>query len=175
MGEASVAFDPCGHETPLLDLEWLARLVQSLPLPSYERPGPYVLEVGSWAGSSALVMLEAGAKRVHCVDAWEGEQGQRVYEAFLLNIGNRLGRSIFAYRGKSVEVAAAWPFKLDLVFIDADHSYEACFADIKAWTPHVRHGGIVCGHDFHLAGVEQAVRETGPFERCGNSMWWRRA
>jgi predicted O-methyltransferase YrrM len=51
---------------------------------------------------------------------------------------------------------------LDFVFIDADHSYEACLADIKAWIPKVRAGGLICGHDFghpRLPGVEQAVRE----------------
>lgn len=37
---------------------------------------------------------------------------------------------------------------LDLVFIDADHSYEGCLADIIAWTPKVKIGGYVCGHDY---------------------------
>lgn len=37
---------------------------------------------------------------------------------------------------------------LDLVFIDADHSCEAVAADIMAWWPKVRDGGILCGHDY---------------------------
>ena len=36
----------------------------------------------------------------------------------------------------------------DLVFIDGDHSYDAVIADIKAWIPKVRNGGILCGHDY---------------------------
>jgi hypothetical protein len=51
---------------------------------------------------------------------------------------------------------------LDFVFIDADHSYEACLSDINAWLPKVRPGGLLCGHDFmqpDFPGVEQAVRE----------------
>lgn len=52
---------------------------------------------------------------------------------------------------------------LDLVFIDADHTYEGCLADIKAWSPKVRPGGFITGHDFHrgdFPGVVQAVEES---------------
>jgi len=51
---------------------------------------------------------------------------------------------------------------LDFVFIDADHSYECCLEDIKAWHPKVRAGGLICGHDYHqrrFPGVVQAVDE----------------
>jgi len=37
---------------------------------------------------------------------------------------------------------------LDLVFIDAMHNYEEGKADILAWMPKVRPGGILCGHDY---------------------------
>ena len=36
----------------------------------------------------------------------------------------------------------------DFVYIDADHSYEAARADILAWLPLVRTGGIIAGHDY---------------------------
>lgn len=52
---------------------------------------------------------------------------------------------------------------LDFVFIDADHSYDGVVADIAAWSPKVRDGGWVTGHDFdHLKfpGVVRAVEES---------------
>ena len=67
---------------------------------------------------------------------------------------------------------------LDLVFIDGIHSYEACAADIVAWTPKVRAGGIVCGHDYGLGneGVLRAVQERvppGQLLHVGpESVWW---
>lgn len=39
--------------------------------------------------------------------------------------------------------------ELDWVFIDANHSYEASQADIAAWYPKVRSGGLFSGHDFY--------------------------
>lgn len=37
---------------------------------------------------------------------------------------------------------------LDLAFIDADHSYEGCQADIAAYWPKVKPGGYLAGHDY---------------------------
>jgi predicted O-methyltransferase YrrM len=49
----------------------------------------------------------------------------------------------------------------DLVFIDAGHSFEQVQADIKAWLPKVKKGGIIAGHDYSVdwPGVIQAVNE----------------
>ena len=35
----------------------------------------------------------------------------------------------------------------DLVFLDADHSYDETLKDIGRWRPKVKIGGILCGHD----------------------------
>ncbi len=50
------------------------------------------------------------------------------------------------------------------VFIDADHSYHGCRADIDLWWPKVRPGGILIGHDYNgltgpRGGVTRAVDE----------------
>lgn len=53
---------------------------------------------------------------------------------------------------------------LDFVFIDADHTYDAVKEDINGWTPKVRKGGVVSGHDYYefksgKGGVIPAVNE----------------
>ena len=48
---------------------------------------------------------------------------------------------------------------LDLIFIDADHSYEAVREDISLWLQKLRPGGVLAGHDYHGWGVKQAVDE----------------
>ena len=50
----------------------------------------------------------------------------------------------------------------DMVFIDGDHSYEVVKQDIILWTPKIRSGGFLIGHDYNdlHPGVMQAVNEV---------------
>ena len=50
---------------------------------------------------------------------------------------------------------------IDFCFIDGSHEYEDVKADILAYLPKVKKGGILSGHDYDSiwAGVIQAVDE----------------
>jgi hypothetical protein len=37
----------------------------------------------------------------------------------------------------------------DFVYIDANHNYDSVTADLEAWYPKVRKGGMIAGHDYH--------------------------
>jgi predicted O-methyltransferase YrrM len=67
------------------------------------------------------------------------------------------------YQMDSLEAAKLIPDKsLDIIFIDADHSFLGVNNDIKAWLPKVREGGILAGHDYNhsqFPGVTNAVNE----------------
>lgn len=71
--------------------------------------------------------------------------------------------------GSSVDVAATIDNEsLDWVYIDAGHTYEDVKADLAAWIPKVRIGGIIAGHDYFDGnwdgvefGVKKAVDELG--------------
>jgi len=67
---------------------------------------------------------------------------------------------------------------LDFVFIDAVHTYEAVIADIAAWSPKVKPGGFITGHDYGFkdTGVKRAVDEVYPNARIDtfSSVWWIR-
>ena len=54
----------------------------------------------------------------------------------------------------------------DAVYIDADHSKAGVLADLQAWVPKVRSGGVIAGHDYldgvldeGVFGVKSAVLE----------------
>jgi len=71
------------------------------------------------------------------------------------------------YRTDSVEATNHFTDEyFDWIYIDADHSYEGCKRDLKAWYPKLKKGGMFCGHDFldgeipaGLFGVKTAVEE----------------
>jgi hypothetical protein len=49
---------------------------------------------------------------------------------------------------------------LDWIYIDGNHSYEACLEDLRLWAPKVKDDGLILGHDFvPKFGVVQAVRD----------------
>lgn len=84
-------------------------------------------------------------------------------------------------KGLSVEVAASFEDgSVDFVFIDADHREASVLADIAAWLPKVRAGGVLCGHDAevplrhrHTAGVLRAVNLAFPdgWSHHPDSVW----
>lgn len=50
--------------------------------------------------------------------------------------------------------------EVDMVFVDGDHSYEGCLADLSSWTPHIRHCGVVVVHDYRKSDVP--LNRNGP-------------
>lgn len=66
------------------------------------------------------------------------------------------------FQGDSKDYAKNWVLgKLSLLFIDGDHSYVGCKADIDGWFPHMKEGGVMMFHDCDESspGVMQAVAE----------------
>jgi hypothetical protein len=63
---------------------------------------------------------------------------------------------------------------VDVVFVDGGHSYEVVKADILAWLPKVKKGGILAGHDFNAwQGVNKAVTEIfGTPHKVENDCWF---
>lgn len=52
---------------------------------------------------------------------------------------------------------------LDFIFIDGDHTYDACMMDYKDWYPKIKIGGYIMMHDSRL------YREGGPEHHPGSS------
>jgi len=48
----------------------------------------------------------------------------------------------------------------DFIYVDGDHSFEACKDDIELWLPKLRKGGIMAGDDYHKDGVKPAVESV---------------
>lgn len=148
-------------------------------LPFYEAlalelPDPCaVVEVGSLYGRSVLFLAETlhglGKRaNVTAVDTWAWDQHPKATQDAFLDLARSIPGcdDMWAMRGSSTEMALGFPdASLDLVFIDADHSFDAVKADIEAWRHRVKPGGLIAGHDYHRdqdvhVGVSRAVNEV---------------
>ncbi len=64
---------------------------------------------------------------------------------------------------------------LDFVFLDGCHTFEAVQADIKAWRPKVKTGGMLAGHDYNTYDtVRRAVHQAFPNPGTEGNCWFVR-
>jgi predicted O-methyltransferase YrrM len=63
-------------------------------------------------------------------------------------------------RMTSLEAAAQYEDNsIDFIMIDGEHSYEAVKADIQAWLPKMKTGGVMTGDDAFSQEVRRAANE----------------
>lgn len=145
-----------------------------------------VVELGAWVGLTtsylAAACIARSDGRVYAVDTFEGmKEGSGRYSSIRRYGGNTLGAFTEQIRRAGVEdvveplvgytqdMARVYPGgPIRLLLIDADHSYEGVRRDFEVWSPHVRPGGIVVFHDYHMLGVsrfvDQEVLTSGAWE-----------
>lgn len=114
-------------------------------------------EIGVEQGEYSDMLCRANPSlRLLCVDAWQAYKGYREHvtqaklDGFYEATKARLARyRVDILRLFSVPAAATVPDRsLDFVYLDANHVREHVEADIAAWAPKVRAGGILAGHDY---------------------------
>lgn len=130
-----------------------------------------VLEVGSFKGLSAWGMGMV-ARRLTCCDTFKANSAgqQQMSEYTTLDDFTRAIRRYNHVRvfpiASEVAEGVLNGEKFEMVFIDANHSYEQVKSDIERWWPRVLPGGVFVGHDYghgDWPGVKQAFDEIfGP-------------
>jgi len=155
------------------------------------------VEVGCWKGRSIVFLdelLKKAGKRmdVSVVDTFAGStadtsgkmalmEGGSVKKQFLDNLKRCGVEHVHVYEGDSVEMSKKFEDgSLDVVSIDANHTFPGLMRDLEAWFPKVKVGGVILGHDYDQRtdpGVPQAVNAF--FIKAGYSVeikdtrnWW---
>lgn len=151
--------------------------------------GAEILEIGSYYGASTCYVgtaVKQIAGTLICVDTWGNEtmpEGSKdTYDVFTKNTAP-LSSVISVRRKPSEELSKAdLPDKLDMVFIDGDHSYKSVKTDVNTVTSLVIDNGILAFHDIKwFQGVSRVVGEllsTGEWRFEGsvdNLMWLRKS
>ena len=127
------------------------------------------IEVGTDLGSFAAQFLARFQGILLCVDDYQsyGEMpwSDRTPDMLMaiMVLAPYHGRARFI-RAKSVDAAKRyqnWLGEPGFIYIDANHEYGHVMADLEAWWPVLKDGGILAGHDFDPThpGVMRAVQE----------------
>lgn len=152
----------------------------------YIQHGPLrIAEIGSFTGTTTLALAQY-ASTLYAIDTWSGggdpedavntlyaEPGAPdfVFRTFRQNTAHL--PQVVPCRYTSAEAATIIHQKLDFVFIDGDHAYDATRLDIETWLPKLRKNRILAGHDYcNFPGVRKAADELG-VTGVVNSVWWR--
>ena len=140
------------------ELEWLYEKAKDMES---------VVEIGSFKGRSTFALCSACPGSVYAIDPFNdpGNLGPvsdigEIFEDFLKNVGHFTRLTVLK---RSSSVAASTnhiPDKVDMIFVDGDHTYEGLMSDLKNWSPRAKK--LLCGHDLDdklFPGVRQALYE----------------
>ena len=129
-------------------------------------------ELGLWDGRTLFYLLDH-CPDLHMIgvdvfkdiglelysDQWDHDG---FYKAVCEGLPKYKDRAI-VMRGLTVKAAEfVKDMSLDFVFIDADHTSDGVRADIEAWLPKVRAGGVMAGHDIDWPTVRCVVTDYFP-------------
>jgi predicted O-methyltransferase YrrM len=114
-------------------------------------------------------------KELHLIDLFEGivpsgdKDGENMIHCNLNEEYQILSEKYFKsnvvklHKGSSNDILKKFPNDyFDMVYIDADHSYDGVKSDLEICYNKVKNGGYICGHDYtthRFPGVVQAVDE----------------
>lgn len=133
-----------------------------------------IVEIGVYCGRTTWALAMAAFQTggvVFAVDAWHelpAEHGHLGGAAALLTCAKMLTDSGLIDQARlvcarSLDVAATFPGRAELVFIDANHEAYALHRDLAAWFDIGNH---VVGHDWHMESVRSAVTAFAAERAC---------
>ena len=176
------------------DFEWLYERVVA-----EARDGDTLVEIGTAFGRSAAVMARGIGRTsktltFYAIDPmvddggvawgvelapWARSQGGP-FNAFAASMREYARRELELVRlVRAPSVMAARMFEdasLGFVFVDGAHDEASVAADLAAWEPKIRPGGLLAGHDYSdtFPGVTRAVDARWPGVEVHGNVWLRR-
>lgn len=151
------------------------------------------VEVGvAFGGHAGAILERGGVDKLFGVDRYRHQRGyddpmnlaQPVFDRLANRVVDRMKpfeNRFELVREESEEAGQRFKdHSLDFVYLDADHSEEGVWKDLRTWAIKVREGGVIAGHDFghpDFPGVQRAVQRF--FNRFGwtvheegHGVWW---
>ena len=125
-----------------------------------------IVEIGAYEGVSTRLMRDAMPRDAHlyAIDPFIANRyGFCVQHAiFRREVGSANGRVILM-RQFSHEAIASWHEPIDLIYLDADHSFDGVTRDFREWGRHVRAGGAILVHTSQQSPAKPVPTSCGPY------------
>jgi hypothetical protein len=119
------------------------------------------VEVGTQHANYAATILRTWAGRLTCIDPWIKQAREVYHDGANLFDQEQVFREAMAKLGGHPRCKVLRTFSedaapccedrsLDFVYLDGNHAVDYARADVRAWFPKVKIGGIFSGHDFYI-------------------------
>lgn len=127
-----------------------------------------IADLGAGSGTTALSVLCIRSKDIRII-TYDISQDN-------LNWARLAVKNIGCLDVWQCECCPSWtyPHRVDMLLIDADHSYEGVKKDLDAWLPFLEPGTPVWAHDYlhkDYPGVKQAIDECTELEMLETAGW----
>jgi len=135
-------------------------------------PRGVILELGVGRGGSGIHMCLGAAEGSGCAVYGVDNFTMKGTSPSILLAGFQIHRvRERVLMMSTAEAAEIWGAPISLLFIDADHSYEACKQDFEMFYPFVIGNGIIVFHDSERESVKRVIEEKiNLLHRCVEKM-----
>jgi len=113
-------------------------------------------------GFSKHIMGKSDMRKYYCIDTWQDDfgsdhkpdyfdaEGEARYKEAATTLAEYIKEDKLTMVRKTGLNASKYfgTESIDFCYIDGDHSLGGIYNDIVAWTPKVKVGGIIAGHDY---------------------------
>jgi len=153
-------------------------------LQKYARGRKILVEIGVAEGASALALRQVTDSEgtLFLVDPYLPGRIPKLNITKLVahrHVSSCCNAKVHWIEDFSYNAAKTWYIPIDFLFIDGDHSYDACLRDWIDWSPFVAEGGIVAFHDARIfkQGWTNtdwgSVRVVDKLFRCNQNSAWQ--
>jgi predicted O-methyltransferase YrrM len=115
-------------------------------------------EIGVFEGVYSEILCKANPRlKLYGIDSWTVRRYRQGYKKTLKRLKKY---NVELIKKASLDAVKDFPnMFFDFVYIDASHKFDDVMRDIIEWSPKVKKGGIVAGHDYihNRKGVAIAV------------------
>ena len=125
-----------------------------------------IVEIGVAEGASALVIRRVANPlgKLYLIDPYLSGRipGLNLSKEIAhRHVSSCLNANVIWVEEFSYNTIKIWDETIDFLFLDGDHSYQACLQDWLDWSPFVEDGGIVAFHDARLFSNGWTTQDTG--------------